>query len=225
MGDSQTEMSDVRSLTAVEESMAELLFAEFLQALGEAWPGAESLSCRVIDTVHQPERTRMFPPRTTLVVTTLQIRVRSTADENAGAGRAAGAPQAKDDRAASDLSPGEIVWIMPQEDIEDLIEIECETPAPQLTKPHPAIPRIMRDVPVSLKVELGRTHLLMSELTSLELGDVVILEQSVNRPLNIFIGDTVKFRGRPGRIGSRRCLEIQHVLEDAPGTSPASRPN
>ncbi|MGE4004142.1 MAG: FliM/FliN family flagellar motor switch protein, partial [Planctomycetaceae bacterium] len=169
----------------------------------------EPLHCLFVGTVPQPQRTRMYPPRITLVVTTLHI------------GPAAGSQ----DSPRGDASGDEIVWLMPQLDIEDLVEVECATPVPQRTTPHPAIPRIMREVPVPVTVELGRTYLSMSELTSLQSGDVVILEQSVNRPLNVRVGNTFKFRGRPGRIGARRCLEIQQVLEDAPDALSAALPH
>jgi len=230
LGDAPDETSEVTSLTAVEESMAELLFTEFMHALGEAWPGAESLSCRLVDAFAQPQRTRMYPPRTTLVVTTFRIVSTSTeGDESIGGDSSeemiGGESSANDVGSPPDLGRGELVWIMPQVDIEDLIEIECESPAPQPTKPHPAISRLMRDMPVSITVELGRIHLSMSELTSLEPGDVVILEQSVHRPLNVRVGDAVKFRGRPGRLGAHRCLEIEHVLEDVPAAPPVSLPN
>lgn len=217
LGDTPAQAADSQLLTAVEESMAELLFSEFVQAVGEAWPGAESLSGRLHDTVLQPQRTRMYPPGTTLVVTAL--RVRAVTSESS----AAESPEEVSE--AQPAAASEIIWIMPQEEIEDLLEIECSSPTPQLAKPHPAIPDLMREMPVSLTVELGRTVLSMSELTSLETGDVVILEQSVNRPLNVCVGSTVKFRGRPGRIGTRRCLEIEYVMEDTPGARPKAPPN
>ncbi|MBX3440636.1 MAG: FliM/FliN family flagellar motor switch protein, partial [Planctomycetaceae bacterium] len=195
LGDVPDEALDGDSLTAFEESMAELLMTELLKAFGDAWPGAEPLNCRPVGTVVQPQRTRMYPPRATLVVTTFQI--------GAGSGE------------APSLGGERLVLTMPQLELEDLIEVECSMPTGQRAKPHPAIPRIMRDVPVAVTVELGRTSLSMSELTSLQSGDVVILEQPVSRPLNVLVGETLKFRGRPGRLGTRRCLEIQQLLEDA----------
>lgn len=230
MGDDPDETGDVTSLTAVEESMAELLLSEFLQAVGEAWPGAESLHCRLLDTISQPQRTRMFSPGATLIATTLRIAPAS-AEALATVEGGHGQGVMGDERMPADIAQpanpigGEIVWLMPQVEIEDLIEIECETAALPPTKPHPAIPRIMRDMPVSITVELGRTHLSMSELASLEQGDVVILEQSVLRPLNVLVGETVKFRGQPGRLGSRRCIEIEQVLEDVSTSPPVSLPD
>ncbi len=225
LGDTAEETEDVQFLTAVEESMAELLFSEFLGAIGDAWPGAEPLNCRLRDRVAQPQRTRMYPPRTTLVVTTLCIH--AAPDESAdAASEPANEEEGTEESSEKEQHPssamGEITWLMPQVEIEDLLEIECANPEPVRTTPHPAIPRIMREVPVCVTVELGRTRLSMSELTSLQTGDVVILEQPVNHPLNARVGDAFKFTGRPGRVGVRRCLEIQQILEDTPDAPTAS---
>lgn len=208
LGDTPDDSLEVSSLTAFEESIAELLIAEFLKGFAEAWPGAEPLNCGFLATVPQPQRTRMYPPGTPLVVMTLQV-LPATAENRDSDGSASGPSSLKPNR--------ELIWMIPQLELEELIEAECSAPAaPPRTAPHPAIPRIMREVPVPVIVELGRADLSMSELTSLQSGDVVVLEQSVQRPLNVRVGDVLKFRGRPGRIGTQRCLEIQQILEDAP---------
>ncbi len=225
LGDTPDETDDVQFLTAVEESMAELLFSEFLGAVGDAWPGAEPLNCRFRDRVIQPQRTRMYPPRTTLVVTTLCIHAapdESGEEASKTGSEDQGTEQSPKKAEFPSSAMGEIRWIMPQVEIEDLLEIECANPEPVRTTPNPAIPQIMREVPVCVTVELGRTRLSMSELTSLRTGDVVILEQSVNHPLNARVGNAFKFSGRPGRVGIHRCLEIQKLLEDTPDALPAS---
>ncbi len=225
LGDTADETEDVEFLTAVEESMAELLLTEFLGGVGDAWPGAEPLNCRFRSRVDQPQRTRMYPPRTTLVVTTLCIHAAAEESGDAGA-ESAGQEEGAEESPPTADSPGpeigQLVWLMPQVEIEDLLEIECANPEPVRTTPNPAIPQIMREVPVCVTVELGRTRLSMSELTSLRTGDVVILEQPVNHPLNARVGNAFKFSGRPGRIGARRCLEIQKILEDTPDALAAS---
>jgi len=175
-------------LTAIEESMAELLFLELIGAIGDAWPGAEPLETRLVEPIRRPRRTRLFAPRTTLCVLTFHIETENDS--------------------------GDLWWAMPQEEIEDLIEIECTPPELPRVKPSPELSHLVCGMSVPLTVELGRTSISMSELTTLQAGDVVVLDQPSTRSLEARIGSAVKFRGRPGRLGSRRCLEIEQVFEN-----------
>ncbi|MCA9075308.1 MAG: FliM/FliN family flagellar motor switch protein [Planctomycetaceae bacterium] len=190
LGEDQASDQTHAPLTAIEESMAELLFQELTTALSEAWPGAEPLDIRLGEAIRRPQRTRLFAPRTTLTVVTFQIE--------------------------SDGHSGNLVWVLPQSEIEDLIEIECTLPdAPRVT-PNSDIPWFVRGMTVPLTVELGRLTLSMTELTSLQTGDVIVLDQSPSSLLMARIGGAMKFRGRPGHMGNRRCLEIEQVLNNNP---------
>ncbi len=174
-------------LTAIEESMLELLFQEFLSAVGDAWPGAEPLEVRLMGIVPRPRRTRLYPLRTTLTVVTLHIE--------------------------STSGSGDLLWAMPQTEIEDLIEIECTPPDEPRVTPSLEMPRLICSASVPLTVELGRMTLSMTELSSLQTGDVVVLDQPLASALVARIGGAVKFLGRPGRLGSHRCLEIEKVFD------------
>ncbi len=180
-----TESSDA-PLTAIEASMFDLLFQEFLTAVSDAWPGAKPLDVRLMATVPRPRRMRLFPLRTTLTVVTLRIE--------------------------SSSGGGELQWAMPQAEIEDLIEIECTPPDEPRVTPSPEMPRLVCGARIPLTVELGRMTLSMTELSSLQTGDVVVLDQPLAGSLIARIGGAEKFLGRPGRLGSHRCLEIEQIL-------------
>ncbi|PTQ54953.1 MAG: Flagellar motor switch protein FliM [Hydrogenibacillus schlegelii] len=60
--------------------------------------------------------------------------------------------------------------------------------------------------PVPVVVELGRATLLLRELLSLEVGDVIRLNRRTEEPLLLYVGSRPKFTVRPGR--SRRKLAV-----------------
>ena len=188
--ESSAEQTDA-PLTAIEESMVELLFQEFMTGFSDAWPGAEPLPIRLRESVRRPRRTRLYPPHTTLTIASFQIE--------------------------SSVGSDHLLWALPQQDIEDLVEIECAPPDLPRVVPSPDIPRLVRAMTVPMTVELGNVTLSMAELTSLQTGDVIVLDQSSTHPLFARIGGAMKFQGRPGRIGTQRCLEIEQILDnDAP---------
>lgn len=54
------------------------------------------------------------------------------------------------------------------------------------------------EVPVDVRVELGRTHLKGSELLNMEPGDVIMLENDISKPLIVKIQGVPKFMATPG---------------------------
>ncbi len=74
--------------------------------------------------------------------------------------------------------------------------------------------RQLDSVTVQLVAQLGTAELTVDDLTKLRKGDVIPLNQSANRDLNILmVGDT-KFYGRPGRVGRRMAIQISGVVEE-----------
>ena len=62
-------------------------------------------------------------------------------------------------------------------------------------------------IPVEVVVELGRKTMLIREVAALKPGDIVDLEQTVDSPLDIRVGDKLLAKGElvmvNGRVGLR----------------------
>lgn len=65
-------------------------------------------------------------------------------------------------------------------------------------------------------VKLGKIRMKLRELTNIEVGDYIHLNQWVQKPLDIVIDDTVKFRGVPGVRNKRRSIKITDVNYNSP---------
>ncbi len=67
-------------------------------------------------------------------------------------------------------------------------------------------------VPVPVVVELGRADLAVADLMDLAPGQIMRLNTSARGSLPVRVGETVKFRGRPGLSGRNLAVEIVQIL-------------
>lgn len=77
----------------------------------------------------------------------------------------------------------------------------------------------VQNVEVELHAELGSARLNLTDLMDLEEGDVILLNQRKDMPINIRVGNQPKFQAAPGRSGNFRALRVIKVLNtDTPST-------
>lgn len=183
---------DSKPLTSVERAMLELLFQKLAEAIGEAWPGEEPLECAFIETVDKPHRTRLFRPGSPFFVGRLTVQSR--------------------------FGESPCFWLMPKEETEDLILEGVDTEQVSQPQPHPALQSLTERIPVSVIVELGRVALPMSQVAMLSVGDVLLLDQPIHKPLSARVENQFKWTGSPLRIGSRQAFEITQHIETGVGT-------
>ena len=68
------------------------------------------------------------------------------------------------------------------------------------------------DIPVELVVELGRKKMLLRNIAALKADDIVDLEQTVDSPLNIVVGDKLLARGELVMVNGRVGLRIIELV-------------
>ncbi|MCX7622814.1 MAG: FliM/FliN family flagellar motor switch protein [Thermomicrobium sp.] len=66
----------------------------------------------------------------------------------------------------------------------------------------------LEEVPLHLRVELGRARLTVEELLRLEVGDVLVLDQDVSFPLLVFVENEPCFYAFPGQRGRSLAARI-----------------
>jgi len=70
---------------------------------------------------------------------------------------------------------------------------------------------------LELQVELGSVELPTSSMLDLQLGDTIVLDQRVGRPLDITVDGRARFRGLPGMSGKQLGLRVTDVVEQEYG--------
>lgn len=86
-------------------------------------------------------------------------------------------------------------------------------PEPAPAAPSPQMEGLVREMTVELSVVLGSADLSMFELAALRAGDVVVLHQKVDQPLDGLLAGTPKFRVWPGTVGERAAVVIDSLAE------------
>ncbi len=70
---------------------------------------------------------------------------------------------------------------------------------------------------LELQVELGSVDLPTSSMIDLEIGDTIVLDQRVGRPLDVTVDGRSRFRGLPGVNGKYLGLRVTGVVEQEYG--------
>jgi|GEM_PF-578595 len=177
-------------LTAVEDSMLELLFLKLAESVGDAWPGETVLACRFLETTSKPQRTRLFPIGAPL------FSLRMTIDSRFG--------------------QETLTWLVLKEETERLLSELSLPDGPDDQMANPDLVSMIERVPLDVVVQLGKVELSMSQASELSVGDVLILDQMVTRPLVATLEGAPKWIGVPKRIGGRQAFEISHVIDSPP---------
>ncbi len=76
------------------------------------------------------------------------------------------------------------------------------------------IRRRLEQTQVGLNVILGRASLSLRDLIGLQPGDVIRLDQPIDRPLELAVAGRTRFLVRPGRVGRRLAGQVVKVLSE-----------
>ena len=188
LGDTGEELPPDREPTVIEQSLGQMAMQELVQAIEESWSGPEPLSCRSETLELRSRRFRMFAADETIVVAPFTL--------------------------SAPFGTGIFYWLLPQEGLETLLsqtnsQIDRET----RENARPKLEALAQQITVEVTVHLGRTTLHVTELASLRCGDVLILDQRVAEPLVANVVGRAKFRGWPGRVGSRQAFQVESLTE------------
>ncbi|HEX8102151.1 MAG TPA: FliM/FliN family flagellar motor switch protein, partial [Solirubrobacteraceae bacterium] len=71
-----------------------------------------------------------------------------------------------------------------------------------------AMDRGLRKVTMELRAEIGAVDLPIDQVLSMQPGDLIALNRHAGAGVTLFVGDTALERGRPGRSGARRAVQV-----------------
>jgi flagellar motor switch protein FliM len=182
VGETPTALPADRDLTELELSLIGFLAQElFLDALEKSWP-----------TVPAPKLTPGAPT---------SPRIAWTGGEN----DLALFTQLK---LTAPFGEHPVYLLVPRTGIWAKLGASPAKPKPPAAAPSEQIQALVREMAVELTVVLGSAELSMQDLANLTAGDVVVLRQKVDRPLEGQLSGMPKFRVWPGVIGDRVAVVI-----------------
>jgi flagellar motor switch protein FliM len=180
LGDSSGEAND-RALTSIETSLCGLIFEQSASVMGQSWPEQESLNFKIGEPDDQPNRNRSMAPDELLLTSGLSIQI--------GESKIQLRVMLVKDQACKMLG--------------------VDTQAAALNPDNKISPDKIAEVTVQVSAGLGDSELEMSDLVSISVGDIIVLDQAVAEPLIVFANDKPIFRAWPGRAEQQQVVSIQ----------------
>ena len=177
-----------RALSRAELAVLEMMLQQLLPALVQAWPADEPPQLALTQVIERPSRSRLLGHSQ---------------------------PTIKCDwiLAFGDFS-APLSWVLPQEATARLIDANIVAPPPRLSQESKPLAALARVLPMTAVVELGSADLKVSEISHLQVGDVLLLNQSIHKLMVCRVAGQPKFGGHPGRVGTHRAFEIRGLLSD-----------
>jgi flagellar motor switch protein FliM len=188
LGDNPAVAAD-RELTLVEENLADYFLVHlWLPFFRESWPGAGLVSWELKEREANPQSSRFFAPRDSLVVLPWQIHGPWGATDGWWFFQKAGILET--------LGDGRAPTQVPSDDKTATVRKQA----------------LVGNLPVRMEFVLGTTELNLSQLSGLQVGDLLLLDQRHEEGVSAAAGGQTLFRGRVGRIGSRKAFRIDSFV-------------
>src|SRR6056297_1629056 len=78
----------------------------------------------------------------------------------------------------------------------------------------PVIKRNLDRTPIELAIELGKTHLSLSDLLYLEVGDLIRLDRYKDEEVELKIGNRTRFMGSPGKKRGKKAVKVTRMIKE-----------
>lgn len=183
------------SLTDVERPLVENIVVRALGSLRTAWEGIVNFT-----PVHEGMETsaqfvQIVPPNDIVVSILFEIRVGET-------------------HGAMSLC---IPYLLLKPILSKLSAQRWFSGSKRASSQHTAvIAQQIQHTRVPLVALLGTTRLMLRQVLDLKEGDVVILNRRTNEPIDVMVGNRVKFRAKPGLRGKQVVVQVESIVANKP---------
>ncbi|MDD5090714.1 MAG: flagellar motor switch protein FliM [Candidatus Wallbacteria bacterium] len=187
-------LDKVRILTEIEEAVMRRTLVKIFDLLKESWFQVIEIAPKLELIESNPQFTQIVAPSEMVLLVTFQIKI----------GEVEGImnlclPYLVLEPIVSKLTTQS--WFTPMKNeasSEDIITIEKK----------------VKNVTIPLKAVLGETKVSVRDVLNLQNGDLVILDRKSDDPINIKIGQRVKFTARPGMLGKFKAVIIEEIYRN-----------
>lgn len=183
-----------RDLTEIERTIIERRLIAIIELMGESWKEVYALTSQFVTMETNPQFTQIVAPNEMVLLITLEVKIGETV--------------------------GLINICLPYLVLEPILEklstlflfsTQAKVKSPEQVE---AIRRKIQWAKVDVSACLGQTEILVRELLELAPGDVLPLDQSVQRPLSVYVGSFEKFRAVPGVNGDHLAVQVTETIEE-----------
>ncbi|RXI97999.1 flagellar motor switch protein FliM [Anaerobacillus alkaliphilus] len=187
-------INKVDNLTEIETRIMTQLFQRTLESFQEAWSTVIELDPQMDDLEVNPQFLQMVSPNETVVVISLSTAI----------GEASG---------MINICLPHVVLedILPKLSVHYWMQTKKKS---RSTDEILALENNVRNAPLLIKAELGKSEISIQEFLQLGIGDTIELSSLIDDPLLIKVGDKPKFWGQAGKVKSKLAIQVTEVIEE-----------
>lgn len=183
-----------RELTDIEIAVIESIIVKLLSNLREAWANFVDLRPRLSTIETNPSFATIVPPTDMTILVTLESKIGDVEGMSNFC-----LPHLTLEPILNKLTPQ--IWFS---------SISKTTTAENFS----ALKSNIENVPVEMSAILGTTHLKIKDILEFDVNDVILLNKDVKSDIDIYVGDKLKFKGKPGIYQGNLSIQITKVLEN-----------
>jgi flagellar motor switch protein FliM len=194
LGGTGQDLENKHDLTEIEQTIIEKRIIQMIGLIKEAWEEVYPVNPGFLTMETNPQFVQIMPPNEKIVLVTLEIKIGEIA--------------------------GLINICLPCVVLEPVLDklsytfvlsSHARTNPPQYVK---LLQQNVEKAKVDIVALLGTTEILVKDLLNLASGDVIPLTQSVQDPLPVYVGDSMKFRGIPGLHKEQLAIQLVEIVKD-----------
>lgn len=194
LGGQGTTPSKINSLTEIETTIMERIFARTFDSLQEAWKTVIDISPRLEALETNPQFMQIVSPNETIALISFSTKIGDTTG-------------------MINLCIPHVVLepIMPRLSVHHWFVSQKKERAPEEVE---ILEQRVHKAKLPIVAELGETSITIHEFLTLNIGDVLTLKKPVDEGLTIKVGDKRKFIGSPGSIRDRLAVQVDEIISE-----------
>ena len=187
-------IQEAREITIIEQNVMKKIVDNALEQLVRSWQNITPLTLELKDFETNPQLIQISPPGETAIMISFEVKISDF---------------------SSLLNLCFPYFVL--EDVMPKLSAQHQIAHNQKKRSHhdEGIVRhkiIGADVPVS--VNLGTTELTLRDILNLEAGDIIRLDNRLDQMLEVDIGDSAKFRAKPGMYRNHKAVQIVSGIKE-----------
>ncbi|UCZ51717.1 flagellar motor switch protein FliM [Bacillus shivajii] len=187
-------LNKVENLTEIETKIMTKLFQRTLDTLQEAWESIEEIDPSMDDLEVNPQFLQLVSPNETVVV----ISLSTTIGETSG---------------MINLCIPHVVIepILPKLSVHLWMQTKKKEREPEEIY---SLEANVKKAPLDIVVELGNSQITINEFLQLDKGDIIELDQLIEDPLLVRVGNHPKYEAQPGKVKQNAAVQITDIIEE-----------
>lgn len=190
MGGKGESINKISNLTEIETKIMSSMFERACEYMKEAWENIADMDPVLAEFEVNPQFLQMVSPNETVVVISLNTMIAET-------------------QGMINICIPHVVLepIIPKLSVHYWMQNENKTRSPDQEE----VKRLEKEIQqalLPLSVELGTSHISVQDFLMINAGDVVELNQMIDKPLVVKVGNIPKFVGQPGKNNKKLAVQI-----------------